>query len=80
MLHGKKGFDRVVHAFKNTLTAPITWLFHDLGATGNEFKYIRKSHTNIDKLRLLILFSNTFHTISPAALDSYMTLKSTDRH
>jgi len=32
MLHGKKGFDRVLHAFKNVLTAPVTWLFSDLGA------------------------------------------------
>lgn len=31
MLHGKKGFDRIVHAFKNALTIPVTWLFVDLG-------------------------------------------------
>ncbi|TVY52871.1 Ribonuclease P protein subunit p40 [Lachnellula cervina] len=30
MLHGKKGFDRIVYAFKNVLTNPVTWLFHDL--------------------------------------------------
>jgi ribonuclease P/MRP protein subunit RPP40 len=34
MLHGKKGFDRIVYAFKNVLTAPVTWLFTDLGAQG----------------------------------------------
>jgi ribonucleases P/MRP protein subunit RPP40 len=34
MLHGRKGFDRIVHAFKNVLTTPVTWLFHDLGTTG----------------------------------------------
>ncbi|KAH8802061.1 ribonuclease P 40kDa subunit-domain-containing protein [Hyaloscypha sp. PMI_1271] len=33
MLHGKKGFDRIVYAFKNILTTPVTWLFHDLRAT-----------------------------------------------
>ncbi|KAF4631130.1 hypothetical protein G7Y89_g7002 [Cudoniella acicularis] len=33
MLHGKKGFDRIVYAFKNVLTTPVTWLFHDLGTT-----------------------------------------------
>lgn len=33
MLHGKKGFDRIEHAFKNVLTNPVTWLFHDLGVT-----------------------------------------------
>ena len=30
MLHGKKGFDRIVYAFKNVLTKPVTWLFHNL--------------------------------------------------
>jgi hypothetical protein len=34
MLHGKKGFDRIVYAFKNVLTTPVTWLFHDLGKDG----------------------------------------------
>lgn len=31
MLHGKKGFDRIVYAFKNVLKSPVTWLFKDLG-------------------------------------------------
>ncbi|EEH45671.2 uncharacterized protein PADG_01821 [Paracoccidioides brasiliensis Pb18] len=30
MLHGKKGFERVVWAFKNVLTTSMTWLFCDL--------------------------------------------------
>ncbi|KAK2801116.1 hypothetical protein FQN50_007843 [Emmonsiellopsis sp. PD_5] len=30
MLHGKKGFERIVWAFKNALTASVTWLFCDL--------------------------------------------------
>jgi len=34
MLHGKKGFDRIVYAFKNVLTTPVIWHFHDLGAEG----------------------------------------------
>lgn len=34
MLHGKKGFDRTVYAFKNVLTKPVTWLFIDLGSEG----------------------------------------------
>lgn len=33
MLHGKKGFDRIVYAFNNVLNTPVTWLFHDLGST-----------------------------------------------
>jgi hypothetical protein len=34
MLHGKKGFDRIVYAFNNVLTTPVTWLFHDLSTKG----------------------------------------------
>lgn len=30
MLHGKKGFERIVWAFKNVLTQSVTWLFYDL--------------------------------------------------
>ncbi|PGH32180.1 ribonuclease P/MRP protein subunit RPP40 [[Emmonsia] crescens] len=30
MLHGKKGFDRIVWAFRNVLTTSVTWLFCDL--------------------------------------------------
>lgn len=30
MLHGKKGFERIVWAFTNVLTQPMAWLFHDL--------------------------------------------------
>lgn len=29
MLHGKKGFERIVWAFKNVLNQSVTWLFHD---------------------------------------------------
>lgn len=32
MLHGKKGFERIVWAFKNVLTSSINWLFYDLEA------------------------------------------------
>jgi len=31
MFHGKKGFDRIVYAFKNALTMSVTWLFVNLG-------------------------------------------------
>jgi ribonuclease P/MRP protein subunit RPP40 len=31
MLHGKKGFDRIIHAFKTVLNHALTWLFVDLG-------------------------------------------------
>lgn len=29
MLHGKKGFERILWAFKNVLNHSVTWLFHD---------------------------------------------------
>jgi hypothetical protein len=35
MLHGKKGFERIVWAFKNALTTSVTWLFYDLSAEAN---------------------------------------------
>lgn len=34
MLHGKKGFDRIVYAFKNVLGTPVTWLFCNVGDSG----------------------------------------------
>lgn len=35
MLHGKKGFERIVWAFKNVLNHSVEWLFCDLqSATG----------------------------------------------
>ncbi|KAJ5280984.1 hypothetical protein N7478_006356 [Penicillium angulare] len=36
MLHGKKGFDRIVWAFKNVLNQSISWLFSDLGSTSEK--------------------------------------------
>lgn len=33
MLHGKKGFDRLVYACKNALNAPVTWLFCNAATT-----------------------------------------------
>lgn len=34
MLHGKKGFDRIVYAAKNVLNKPLTWLFCNVGDSG----------------------------------------------
>lgn len=31
MVHGKKGFERVVWAAKNVLNTSVTWLFYDVG-------------------------------------------------
>lgn len=35
MLHGKKGFERIVWAFKNVLNHSIAWLFYDLESDTN---------------------------------------------
>ena len=35
MVHGKKGFKRVVWAFKNVLNHTITWLFYDVRAAAD---------------------------------------------
>lgn len=32
MLHGKKGFERIVWAFKNVLNYSLAWLFHDFAS------------------------------------------------
>ncbi|KAL1988258.1 hypothetical protein VTN96DRAFT_233 [Rasamsonia emersonii] len=32
MLHGKKGFERIVWAFKNVLNHSVSWLFYDLAS------------------------------------------------
>ena len=29
MIHGKKGFERIVWAFKNVLNDAVMWLFYD---------------------------------------------------
>ena len=34
MQHGKKGFDRIVWAFKNVLSESVTWLFYDFSYNG----------------------------------------------
>jgi ribonuclease P/MRP protein subunit RPP40 len=47
MLHGKKGFERLVWASKNVLNRRMTWLFVDLGA-GGELKGQQESTTSHD--------------------------------
>lgn len=34
MFRGKKGFDRLVHACKNVLNEPVTWLFCNVAHKG----------------------------------------------
>lgn len=51
MLHGKKGFERIVGAFKNVLNHSVAWLFYDLGSeTGGISQGIKPllDNTSID--------------------------------
>lgn len=36
MLHGKKGFERIVWAFRNVFTESVAWLFCDLASESND--------------------------------------------
>jgi ribonuclease P/MRP protein subunit RPP40 len=53
MLHGKKGFDRILHAFKNVLNESHAWLFVDLDhadlSSGMCFKLLEEeSYTQVN--------------------------------
>ncbi|OCK74639.1 hypothetical protein K432DRAFT_310335 [Lepidopterella palustris CBS 459.81] len=60
MLHGKKGFERLVWACKNVLNNSITWLFHDLQASGDE------SETPILKHQPILKLASQTPTILPS--------------
>lgn len=47
MIHGKKGFERVVWAFKNVLDHSLTWLFCDLRAPTDDTGPISEHHPTI---------------------------------
>jgi ribonuclease P/MRP protein subunit RPP40 len=52
MLHGKRGFERLVWACKNVLNNSLTWLFHNFqppsGETGtNHVAQSSLNHTNV---------------------------------
>lgn len=44
MLHGKKGFERIVWAFKNVLNQSLAWLFVDLGESAGGDAPIKQHH------------------------------------
>ena len=41
ILHGKKGFERIVWAFKNVLNHSMAWLFHDFDPTSHQSMAIK---------------------------------------
>lgn len=50
MLHGKKGFERVVWAFKNVLTHSLTWLFHDFEKKTDSMTYSDEDGSGVTDL------------------------------
>ncbi|KAJ5679425.1 hypothetical protein N7462_007669 [Penicillium macrosclerotiorum] len=56
MLHGKKGFDKIVSAFKNVLDSSLAWLFCDLEPTvgqTHDTRPIQKLHPQVVELEQL---------------------------
>ena len=56
MVHGKKGFERVVWAFKNVLKNAVTWLFYDFnkgGAAGITANYGEVASSQYSVSRIL---------------------------
>ncbi|PLB46750.1 hypothetical protein P170DRAFT_511434 [Aspergillus steynii IBT 23096] len=51
MLHGKKGFERIVWAFKNVLNHAVAWLFYDLqsesGGISQDDQSLKGNHPHI---------------------------------
>jgi ribonuclease P/MRP protein subunit RPP40 len=66
MLHGKRGFDRIVWAFRNVLNDSHEWLFCDLRSLTAEGQYARLSGSLI--LRLTAAFYSGYSGSSPLAL------------
>lgn len=68
MLHGKKGFDRIVYAFKNVLNTPVTWLFCNLEGEGLLLLSMNLTMwLTYKQLHLPTLWPNIFPTRSAAA-------------
>lgn len=58
MLHGKKGFERIVWAFKNVLNQSVAWLFYDLASTEDTLLKIHHPQI-IDCEPVLVTHPNT---------------------
>ncbi|GAA83649.1 ribonuclease P protein subunit p40 [Aspergillus luchuensis IFO 4308] len=58
MLHGKKGFERIVWAFKNVLNQSVAWLFFDLttssGGVSEDDPSLKGNHPQIINYKPLI--------------------------
>ena len=70
MLHGKKGFEKLVWAAKNVLKQSLAWLFYDLLATNNQSGSISqwglslRTYEHTDKASQ-VLFHHQYSTTTP---------------
>jgi ribonucleases P/MRP protein subunit RPP40 len=70
MLHGKKGFDRLVYAAKTVLNQSLVWLFLDLHSPGLEEEVsmpLLAHHPTIHNLK------QTSHTLTDTIVPAYIT-------
>lgn len=71
MLHGKRGFDRLLFASKKVLNQSLTWLFCNVTESSklprpvSHFLYISRAKSNEGQARLLTRCSNTSPPSSP---------------
>lgn len=54
MLHGKKGFERVVWAAKNVLNRSVTWLFYHLRSADDSNSGLRSIMLQVIVLLMLV--------------------------
>ena len=69
MVHGKKGFERIVWACKNVLSASLSWLFCDIGTpTPDQYPDpLAKHHPNQESIAPAITQTNSARIPSVAA-------------
>jgi ribonucleases P/MRP protein subunit RPP40 len=70
MLHGKKGFDRLVYVAKTVLNQSLVWLFLDLNSPGLEEELsmpLLAHHPTIHNLK------QTSHTLTDTIVPAYIT-------
>ncbi|KAL8790588.1 MAG: hypothetical protein Q9195_006268 [Heterodermia aff. obscurata] len=72
MVHGKKGFERIVWACKNVLSTSLSWLFCDIGTPTPDKcpDPLVKHHPNQESVALSIIQTNSARIPSVATLQT----------
>lgn len=65
MLHGKRGFDRLVYAAKKVLNQPMTWLFCNIRGSSKFLSLSPETPINNGQAQPLTRWSSTFLPDSP---------------